>query len=262
MSCLWLLLRNRHLIWSLTALDFKIRYAGSRFGIFWMFLGPLMILGSYLFVFGGVLKLGHAPDLAGADYGFVVACGLLPWIGFSEGIMGGTSSVLAHRNLMKGQLFPMELVPVTAVCSGLLGQLCGTALLVMALGFRGVLGQSVILLPVFIILQALFTVGIVWFLSCINILYRDLSQVVRLLIVLLMFISPIAYTGNMVPASLEFAIKLNPLAYIIEGYRDALLFNHAPSAWEIGAFSLVTLLLLQTGYHYFMRLRKVLPDLV
>jgi lipopolysaccharide transport system permease protein len=189
-----------------------------------------------------------------------VACGLLPWIGFSQGITGGTGSVLAQRNLMKSHVFPVELLPITAVCSGMVAQLWSTLLLLAVLVVYGSVGLALLVLPLLLLLQALFTVGLVWFLSCVNILYRDLSQLVSLLIVLLMFVSPIAYTTEMVPAGLEPVIKLNPLSYLIDWYRDSLLLNHVPNWWALGAFSIVTLLALQIGYMYFMRLRKVLPD--
>lgn len=262
MSCLRMLFRHRRLIWNLTLLDFKVRYAGSRFGMFWMLLAPVMVLGSYLLVFSGILRVQPNPSVTGLEYGLLVACGLLPWVGFSEGLTLGTASVLAQRNLMKSQLFPMELIPMTAVCSGLVGQLCGTVLLLLVLGLRGSLGASLVFLPFLLVFQAMFTIGVVWFLSCVNILYRDLSQVVRLMIVLLMFVSPIAYTQQMVPPGLELVVKLNPLSYLIEGYREALLFNQVPNLWGAAILGGLAVLVLQTGYRYFMRLRRVLPDFV
>jgi len=225
MRCLQMLFGHRRLIWDLTVLDFKVRYAGSRFGLVWMVLAPVMVLSCYLLVFGMILRVRPTQGMTGMDYGLLVACGLLPWIGFSQGVTGGTASVLAQRSLMKSRLFPMELIPVTAVCSGLAGQLCGTALLLGLLGFRGQLGPNLLLLPVLFILQALFSIGIVWFLSCVNILYRDTTQVLALIMVLLMFMSPIAYTPEMVPAGLQLVVTVNPLSYLIQGYREALLFT-------------------------------------
>ena len=108
----------------------------------------------------------------------------------------------------------------------------------------------------------MFTVGAVWILSCINILFRDLSQIVRLGMVLLMFVSPIAYTAQMVPPGLDLAIALNPLSFVIEGYRDTVLFGRHPELPGMALFGGVALVLLNMGYHYFMRLKKLLPDLV
>lgn len=262
MSCLGLFVQHRRLIWNLTVLDFKIRYAGSRLRLFWVVSAPLLILGAYLFLFGRVLRVQAASNLDGMDYGLLVACGLLPWIGFSESVTRGTASVLAQRNLMKSQLFPMELIPVTAVCAGLVGQVCGTVLLLLVLALHGMLGPNVVFLPFLMAIQVLFSIGVVWFLSCVNILYRDTSQVVALLLVLLMFLSPIAYTQQMVPAGLELVVRLNPLSYLIEGYREALVFDHAPNLWGLILFAGLAVLALQMGYRYFMRLRRVLPDFV
>jgi lipopolysaccharide transport system permease protein len=257
-----MLFRHRRLIWNLTLLDFRLRYAGSRLGLVWMLLAPLLMLGAYLLLFGGILRVQPDQSSTGLEYGLLIACGLLPWIGFSEGVTRGTASVLAQRNLIKSQVFPMELFPVSAVCAGLIGQLCGTLLLLVLLALRGMLGPNLAVLPFLLILQALFTVGLVWFLSCVNIIYRDTSQVVVLLMVLLMFVSPIAYTQEMAPAGLKLVVELNPISYLIEGYRKALLYNQFPNVRGLVIFGGLTLLVLLAGYRYFMHLRRVLPDYV
>jgi len=257
-----MLFRHRRLIWNLTLLDFRLRYAGSRLGLVWLLLAPLLMLGAYLLLFGGILRVRPDQSSTGVEYGLLIACGLLPWIGFSEGVTRGTASVLAQRNLIKSQVFPMELFPVSAVCAGLIGQLCGTLLLLVLLALRGMLGPNLAVLPFLLILQALFTVGLVWFLSCVNIIYRDTSQVVVLLMVLLMFVSPIAYTQEMAPAGLKLVVELNPISYLIEGYRNALLYNQFPNVRGLVVFGGLALLVLLAGYRYFMHLRRVLPDYV
>ncbi len=262
MSCFHMLFRHRRLIWNLTLLDFRLRYAGSRLGLVWLLLAPLLMLGAYLLLFGGILRVRPDQSSTGVEYGLLIACGLLPWIGFSEGVTRGTASVLAQRNLIKSQVFPMELFPVSAVCAGLIGQLCGTLLLLVLLALRGMLGPNLAVLPFLLILQALFTVGLVWFLSCVNIIYRDTSQVVVLLMVLLMFVSPIAYTQEMAPAGLKLVVELNPISYLIEGYRNALLYNQFPNVRGLVVFGGLALLVLLAGYRYFMHLRRVLPDYV
>ena len=260
MNCFRMLFRHRHLVWRLTMLDFQVRYAGSRLGLLWTLLSPLLVLGAYLLLFGKILGVRPDPALSGLDYALLMACGLLPWLGFSEGVMRGTGSVLAQRNLMKSTVFPMELIPVTAVCAGLVIQMCGIVGLLLVLGFRGVLGVTLVLLPLLVILQALFTIGVVWFLSCVNIVYRDTSQVIGLLMVLLMFPSPIAYTQEMVPGGLGLVVKLNPLSYLIDGYRGALMFNRLPSVAGLVTFASLAFVTLLTGYRHFMRLRRELPD--
>lgn len=261
-DCFRMLFRHRDLVWRLTVLDLKVRYVGSRLGLFWALAMPLLVLGAYVVLFGGILGVRPDPAFSGLDYGLLMACGLLPWLGFSEGVMRGAGSVLAQRHLMKSTVFPVELIPVTAVCAGLVGQICGLALLLLVLGARGMVGFHVILLPVLVLLQTLFTIGIVWFLSCVNVLYRDISQVVGLAMILLMFLSPIAYTERMVPAGIDWVVTLNPLSYLIEGYRGVLLYNQAPSMKGLAIFGGLACITLWAGHRYFMRLRRVLPDYV
>jgi homopolymeric O-antigen transport system permease protein len=256
------LFRYRKLIWDLVVLDIKLRYVGSWLGLAWMLVAPLIVLGAYLLLFGKILQVNADPGVSPLTYGLLMACGLLPWVGFAEGVTRGTSSVLAQRNLLQSGVFPIELVPVSGVCTALLGQAGMTGLLLVVLGLRGNLGLTIALLPLLFVLQALFTIGVVWFLSCVNILYRDTSQVVGLMMVLLMFVSPIAYTQQMVPAGLEVVVALNPLSYLIEGYRETLLFNHVPSVRGLAVFGGLACVAFVTGYQYFMRLRRVLPDFV
>lgn len=163
---------------------------------------------------------------------------------------------------MKSRLFPMELIPVTAVCAGGLSQLVGTLLLAVVLAATGKLSTSCIFLPILLLLQMFFTLGLVWFLSCVNIIYRDTSQLISLGLLLMMFVSPIAYTPDMMPGDLSFLLSLNPLAYIIGGYRDVLLFGRLPPPGDSAVFAGVAAAVSIAGYRYFMRLRRVLPDLV
>ncbi|MEX5219325.1 MAG: ABC transporter permease [Nitrospira sp.] len=256
------LFRYARLILSLTALDLRIRFAGSKLGLAWLILAPALTVCAYVLLFGGILKVQVCADCDRLSYGLLVVTGLLPWIGFSESVSRGTASVLAQRNLMKSRVFPMEVIPVTAVCTGILGQLAGTIMLICGLFIFGKLSLTILFFPVLIVLQALLTVGLVWFLSCVNIIYRDTSQMVSLGLLLLMFLSPIAYTPDMVPKELAFVLAANPLAFLIEGYRDILLFGRLPALNSVGVFAGFAALAGIAGHQYFMRLRRLLPDCV
>src|SRR5207245_8635807 len=99
----------------------------------------------------GILRV--LPDLSstGLEYGLLIACWLVPWIGFSEGVTRGTASVLAQRNLIKSQVFPTELFPVSAVCAGLIGQLCGILFFLVLLGLRVLRGPKLAVAPVLLL---------------------------------------------------------------------------------------------------------------
>jgi lipopolysaccharide transport system permease protein len=262
MNCFGTLIRHRRLIWNLTVLDVKVRYAGSRLGWLWLVAAPLLILSGYLVLFGVILKVQPHPAMDGLEYGILVAAGLLPWVGFSDSVMRGTSSVLAQRNLMKSRLFPMELIPVTAVCAGLVSQLVGMGLLLIMLTAWGRLSVALVLLPGVLLIQAMLSIGIVWFLSCVNILYRDTTQVVGLFMTVLMLVSPIAYTQQMVPDRLVWVTRMNPLSYLIESYRGVLLAGYELDLWGLATLVCMAVMVMLAGYSYFMHLRRILPDYV
>jgi lipopolysaccharide transport system permease protein len=260
MKCLVVLYQFRRLIWELTLLQLKLRYAGSYLGVVWVLAAPLAVLMAYVLLFDGILRILPSEATSHVDYGMMIACALLPWAGFSDGILRGSSSVLSQRNLLKSQVFPAELLPVVSAFSAILSQLAGTCLVAGVLLYQGRIGIAVLFLPVMLIVQLMFTVGISWMLACINVLVRDISPLLSLGMVVLMLLSPIAYTSAMVPSHLQQLSQLNPLGYFIEAYRSAMMFNLSPSLWTIMLWIGLSLGVLQVGYLYFMRMRKLLPD--
>jgi lipopolysaccharide transport system permease protein len=227
-----------------------------------MVLSPLLMVLVYVVVFFFILRVRLEPNQNSWEYLLTVFCGLLPWLGFSEGLTKGTSSVLANRGLIKASIFPVEFIPVSTVLASLSGQLFSMAVLLIMLMFTGHMGLKVLLLPLIVGLQILLTVGLVWFLSCINVVYRDTSQVLVVLVMVLMFLSPIAYTESMVPSGLKPFLMLNPLYYLIDGYRGVLLMDHAPNVWVIVGFGILSVFVFLAGHRFFMRLKVVFADLV
>jgi lipopolysaccharide transport system permease protein len=260
MKCLVTLYQFRRLIWELTLLQLKLRYAGSYLGVVWVLVAPLAVLVSYVLLFDGILRIQPSEAANRVDYGMMIACALLPWAGFSDGILRGSSSILSQRNLLKSQVFPVELLPVISAFSAILSQLAGTCLVAGFLLYQGRLGIAVLSLPVLLVVQLMFTVGVVWMLACINILVRDISPLLSLGMVVLMLLSPIAYTSAMVPSHLRQLSQLNPLGHFIEAYRSVMMFNTSPSMWTILLWVSFSLGALHVGYLYFMRMRKLLPD--
>lgn len=262
MTCLMSLYRFRRLIWELALLQLRLRHAGSYLGALWVIVAPLAVLGSYVLLFDGVLRVQPNEAAGRFDYGIMIACALLPWAGFSDGVLRGSSSILTQRNLLKSHVFPVELLPVVTTVSALLSQVIGTCLLAGWLFYQGKLGLAAFSLPILIVIQLSFMMGMVWMLACINILIRDISPVLSLGMVVLMLLSPIAYTSSMVPSHLWLLANLNPFGTFIEAYRSAMMFNVSPSIGTILVWGSLSLATLHIGYRYFMRMRRLLPDYV
>lgn len=217
-----ILWRHRRLLVRTGWNEIRGRYAGSVLGLLWLVLFPLLFLGTYAAVYLLVYKvrfnLGNS-----TDYTVFIFCGLIPFIGFSEALASGTPSVTSNAALIKNTLFPIELIPVRAVLISQCTQLVGTVMLFVAVAAVGRLTPWACLWPAIWLMQVLFSIGLIWILSSLNVYFRDLQTTIGLLTLLLMMISPIGWSVDMVPAELRPIMGLNPLYYVIISYQEALM---------------------------------------
>ena len=154
-------------------------------------------------------------------YVIYIMSGLLPFLGFAEGLAAGTSALSSKKSLLLNTVYPSELIPLQAVLSNHMTLFVGVFLLVIAsLLLLHTLSWTILIIPYLIILQLMFTAGIVWVLSILNLLIKDIQQSLSFITMLLMIISPIAYTPAMVPSSLKLLIYMNPFSYYVWSYQD------------------------------------------
>lgn len=251
--------KHRTLLLNTVVTDVRTRYAGSLLGMLWLFLYPLLLLGAYamvyLFIFKVRFKLFNSDE-----YVALIFCGLIPFIGFSDALGTGVSSVVSNASLIKNTLFPIELVPLKSVLVSQTTQASGMLLLLIALGL---LGKWTPVLPLFLIvwlLQILFTSGLMWILSSLNVYVRDLQNVVSVLILILMMVSPIAYTQSMIPVYLRPFLAVNPLYYFITSYQDLLMLGTLPPVHIIVIMVCMSILIYLLGFSFFMTMKKVFID--
>lgn len=253
------IVRHRRLLAQTTRSDIMARFAGSIMGPLWLVLFPAMFLGAYALVYLYIFKV--RPELfSSTDYVVLIFCGLIPFLGFAEGLSTSTTSVTANASLIKNTLFPIELVPVKAILVSQATQVVGTGLLLVAIAATGKLTLWALLLPAIWVLQILFSIGVAWIFASLHVFVRDLQQVVSVLILLLMMVSPIAYSADMVPAGLRPWLGINPLYYVITCYQDALLLGRMPrdgTLWMLAAIALGTFVL---GAWLFGRLKAAFAD--
>ena len=257
-SILW---RHRLLLVQTVWNDIRARYAGSVLGLVWLGLYPLLFLGAYALVYIYVFKVRFALFNSN-EYVALIFCGLIPFLGFTEALGVGIGSVTSNASLIKNTLFPIELIPVKAVLVSQCTQVVGTVLLLISLLALGRFNPWVALLPVVWLAQMLFTLGLIWILSSLNVFMRDLQNIVAVLTLILMMVSPIAYTADMVPAGLRPYLKLNPLFHLVVSYQDALMLGRCPRdgmLWILLGLATVTFL---GGYWFFVRLKTVFADCI
>lgn len=255
----YILWQYRSILYQTTINDIKTRYAGSMLGIFWLLIYPLLFLGTYAIVYIYIFKV-RFQLFDSNEYVALIFCGLIPFLGFSEAIGLGVPSVVSSANLIKNTLFPIELVPVKAVLIGQATQVVGMGMLLVVLL---ILGKLSIWSPFFLlawICQLLFSMGLIWILSSLNVYIRDIQNIVSVLILVLMMLSPIAYTEEMVPQTLRSLLALNPLYYMIMSYQSLLMLGQFPPLRISVPFVSVSLLIFILGYWFFDRMKQLLSD--
>lgn len=263
LSAIW---RNRGLIRTLVRRDVLSRYTGSFGGAFWAVLNPLLLMFTYFFVFGLVLKQPFGNDPSRSAYAVYFLAGMLPWLAFSEAIGRAPFVLVEHRGFIKKLVFPVETLPVNLVASGLVTEFFGILLFLLALLLlRGRVPATALYLPALIVPQILLTAGVCWFLAALGVFVRDLAQINGYLITIGFFLTPICYAEtnwNSLPTPVRLLLTKNPIYVLVRGYRAILLESHAPDwsalAW-LFAFSAALFLL---GHAWFYKLRKSFADLI
>jgi lipopolysaccharide transport system permease protein len=255
-SLLW---RHRGSLVRTVQNDIRGRFAGSVLGLAWLVFYPLLFLGAYaaIYVLVFQVRLGLFET---NEYIVLIFCGLIPFLGFAEALGHGVSSVSSNASLAKNTVFPIELIPVKAVLLGQCTQVIGMMMLVIAVAWVGRITPWALLLPVVWLFQILFMVGLMWILSSLNVFVRDLQNLVAVLVLILMMVSPIAYTDDMVPANLRPFLAFNPLYYVIISYQDVLMVGQFPRHgvfWVLAGMGIGTFTI---GYWFFGRMKTIFVD--
>lgn len=257
------LIENRKLIWSLSKNDFKTRFAGSYLGIVWAFVQPVVTVLVYWFVFQVGLKAGRTNE-----YPFVVwlVAGLVPWFFFSEALNGGTNALIEYSYLVKKVVFKISILPIVKVMSAVFVNaffILFTLVLCSCYGYTPSLYTIQIIY--YLICNFLLVLGLSYFTAAIVVFFRDLTQIINILLQVGMWITPIMWDAEqMLSPKLLKIFKLNPVYYIVDGFRDSLLagvgFWEKPM-WTV-YFWLFVIIVFSIGVSVFKRLRVHFADVL
>jgi lipopolysaccharide transport system permease protein len=211
----------RALLWSLTQRELKARYRGSVLGFLWTFLNPTLLMLVYSLVFSVYIR-NSIPN-----YTYFLFVGLLPWIWFSSSVGGGASAISDRRDLLTKVRFPAQVLPATVVTTNLVNYLLSLPLMV-------ILGAAVgmwptwhaVAFPVVLAIQLLFTLGMSYLISALNVGFRDLQHIVGNLLTLAFFLTPVLYSSHDVEQKLAEHPLLagallygNPMAVLVRSYQ-------------------------------------------
>jgi len=260
---LWELPRRRELILSLAKRELLARYKGSVLGLLWPFLTPAVMIVIFTVVFAGIFGARFGSTGSSWDYAIYLFCGLLPWTMFQETIQQSANTIVTHANLVKRVVFPLETLPIAQALAALAHQVFGTvALIIAAVIIQGNLHVTILLFPLLLIPQFLFTLGAAWLIASLGVFLRDITQGIGLLLMAWLYLTPIIYPESIVPERFRTMINLNPFTPLVRNYRRLFLDGLMPDWKGLAYFSVVSVLLFVFGYWWFARTRKNFADLI
>lgn len=250
--------RDRELLYFLVWKDVKVKYKQTALGIAWVVLQPLMGMLLFTLLFGQVAKLPSD----GLPYPIFYYSSLLSWTYFSTALIMASNSVISNTSLITKVYFPRILLPAASVIGSLLDLAIASVILFGLLFYYGVaLTPGLALLPLFLGLLVLFTLGVGQLLAALNVNYRDIKHALPFLVQIWMFASPVVYPMSMVPERYQWLVSLNPIAGIIEATRAVI--SNRPVPWEwLGISAAMTVVLFVFGLWYFQRTARRFADVI
>ena len=303
---------HRKLIKEFVVRDLKARYVGSSMGFFWSVVVPILNLGVYMFVFRLVLNVRWGDDASEGRTALVMLTGILVWSAFAETLSRATNSLVENANMIQKVVFPSEILAPYLTLSSLVNMAIGIPVVVIGTVVQGPstetcklnfafqpenLSLCLLALPVLMALQAVFTAGLGYLLSALNLFVRDIFHIIGVFTVVWMFATPIFYPDFMVdpdiwlatfsaPVEADFAsaeefadataqfyarmpkmdfgwmLALNPMYWLIECYRDILMYQQWPELRFLLRYLAVALALFWLGSSFFRRHKPTFPDLL
>ena len=262
-NSLW---RNRQLIVQMTKREVVGRYKGSAVGLAWSFLNPVFMLVVYTFVFSEIFKSrwgGVGGDDSKTQFAVVLFVGMIVLSLFSEVINRAPGLILSNVNYVKKVVFPLEILPVVAMCATLFHSLISLSVLLAAfLLFNGYLHWTIVFTPLVLFPLVILTLGIAWMLASLGVFLRDVGQTIGILTTVLIFLSPVFYPVTAIPERFRPFIMANPLTFIIEQAREVLIWGHLPNWVGLGAYTLAATIVAWAGYAWFQKTRKGFADVL
>jgi lipopolysaccharide transport system permease protein len=231
--------------------EIKVQYKTTVLGIVWGFASPLLQLLVYTFLFSRVLDLGIP------NYGLFVFAGLLSWSWFHGSLDQASRSITDQGDLVRQPGFPVMVLPLVSVAAHLINLLLALPLFFV---FAVVSGPSihltVVFLPLLLLLQFLFVMGPAYLVGACNVQFRDTARIMQVFLQLLLFLTPVFYGVRNVPEKWRFVYGLNPMAVLVNAYRDVLIFGRAPDLGSLAGLFVFSCLLLWVGYRAFDRMKN------
>ena len=258
--------QNRKLIWKLAKNDFKTRYAGSYLGMVWALAQPVVTILLYWFVFGTIMK--SRQQVAGnidVPYVLWLTAGLVPWFYFSEAISNGTNALLEYNYLVKKVVFKISILPIIKIIAATFIHVFFVCIMLVVYFCYGYQPSLYLLqLIYFSLCMFLFVLALSYATCAIVVFFRDLNQIISIFLQIGMWATPILWNINQLSPTMQVDFKLNPIFYIVNGYRSAM-FEKTwfwQDFYSTMYFWIVLILLFGFGALIFKRLKVHFADVM
>lgn len=244
--------KYRQMIFSLVHKELRGRYKGSVLGFFWTFLNPLLQLIVYTFVFSILMRQQIE------KYYLFLFVALVPWIFISSCVSAGSNCVFIYGDLVKKIYFPREVLPISFVTSQFVNMLYTFVVVFAVIIFtkHGFNFYALLYLPVIMVVEYVLALGLTLFFSALTVYVRDIAHILGILTMAWQFLSPVMYPSSKVPAEFLPIWNLNPMAHVLDSYRDILYFKQAPELQTLGVAVAMGLFFLIFGEIMFSKLQK------
>jgi len=261
-SFITLLFRQKQLMVTLAVREVKMQYAGSFLGIAWTFIHPLVLIFVFWFVFSVGFKAKPMNDVPFAAW---LTAGMMPWFLFSDIMMNSVGAVVGNTNLIKKTLFPSQILPVVKILSSLVTHMVFLLLLLGLLAVQHI-SYTVYYFQFFYysLCLCILGLGMSLIVSALNVFIRDVAHLVGVIIQVGFWVTPIFWDIKIMPSKIQPILKLNPMYYIVQGYRDSFIYQvgiwqHPLQTLYFWSVCCSTLLL---GVYVFQRLKPQFADVL
>jgi lipopolysaccharide transport system permease protein len=250
----------RELVFFMVWRDVKVKYKQTLLGMAWAVIQPVMTMLVFTFVFGSVAKV--ATD--GIPYPIFSFAALLPWGLFEVALNQGSRSLVAHNNMVTKIYFPRLILPIASVFAGMVDFIIAFVILVVLMIYYRMPPAYELLwtLPFFILLAIVTALGVALWLSAINVKYRDVNQALPFLTRFWLFVTPIAYSSEIISEKWQLLYYLNPMAGVVNGFRWALLGSGKGPDIALWISVAISILIFVSGLFYFRSMEKTFADTI
>lgn len=249
----------RELLYFLAWRDIKVRYKQTVLGAAWAIIQPFLTMVVFSLFFG---KLAMMPS-DGVPYPIFAYAALVPWTFFANGLSQAANSLVGSANLIKKVYFPRLIIPISCVLSGIVDFVLAFLVLLGMMLYYGIAPRAnIIWLPLLLVLALATALGAGFWLSAMNVQFRDVRYTIPFLTQFWLFATPIAYPSSLLSDPWRIVYGLNPMVGVVEGFRWALLGTETAPGAAILTSSLAAAFLIVTGAFYFRRMEKTFADIV